>query len=122
MILVDTSVWIEHLRRGHSVLAELLNTGRVLGHSCVIGELALGQLKQRDVILNALQNLPRANVASHDEVLSYIDRHRLFGLGIGFVDAHLLAAVKLTQNALLWTLDKRLHNASEQLGLAWQRH
>jgi predicted nucleic acid-binding protein len=122
MILVDTSVWIDHLRRGDPVLAELLNNGRVLGHVCVTGELALGRLRQREAVLSALRNLPQANIATHDEVLGYIDRQKLFGLGIGFIDAHLLAAVNLTQGASLWTLDKQLHKASAQLGLSWQHH
>lgn len=122
MILVDTSVWVDHLRRSSPALTELLNTGRVLAHVCVIGELALGQMKQRDAVLSALQHLPQATIATHAEVLTYINQHELFGLGIGFIDAHLLAAVKLTPGASLWTLDKRLHNTSEQLGLAWQRH
>ena len=122
MILVDTSVWVDHLRRSNPTLTELLNAGRVLAHACVIGELALGQLKQRDIFLSALQHLPQANVATHSEVLAYINQHQLFGLGIGFIDAHLLAAIKLTQGASLWTLDKRLHKTSEQLDLVWQRH
>ncbi len=118
MILVDTSVWIDHLRSGNSALTELLNTGQVLAHAFVTGELALGNLRQRDTILNALRDLPQANIATDDEVLSFISQHALFGLGIGYVDAHLLAAVRLTPAASLWTRDKRLLNAAEQLGLA----
>ena len=96
MILVDTSVWVDHLRRGDEALAGLLEAGRVLAHPFVIGELALGNIPRRDLVLRALQDLPQANVATDREVLYFIDRHRLFGLGIGYVDAHLLAAVSLT--------------------------
>lgn len=117
MILVDTSVWVDHLRCGDTALAGLLETGRVLAHPFVTGELALGGLRQRDVVLSALQDLPQASVASDDEVMGFIGQHRLFGLGIGYVDAHLLAAVRLTLGASLWTRDKRLLAAADRLGL-----
>ena len=118
MILVDTSVWVDHLRTGDRVLGQLLDSGGVLGHRFVTGELALGNLRERDLVLNALRELPQATVASDDEVLHFIDRQALFGLGIGYVDAHLLAAVLLTLGAKLWTRDKRLQAAATQLGLA----
>ncbi len=108
MILVDTSVWIDHLRREHATLTELLNQGRVLTHPFVIGELALGNLKNRETVLHALQLLPQANVANSLEVLQFIQQQSLFGLGIGYVDSHLMAAVRLTPGSLLWTFDKRL--------------
>lgn len=117
MILVDTSVWIDHLRSGDATLARLLETGRVLVHPFVTGELALGNLRQRDIILNALQDMPQANVATHDEVFRFIAGNALFGLGIGYVDAHLLAAVRLTPGAALWTRDKRLFAAAAQVDL-----
>jgi hypothetical protein len=118
MILVDTSVWIDHLRRGDPALAGLLNASRVLAHPFVTGELALGCLKQRDLILSALQDLPQACVATDEEVLHFIGEYMLYGIGIGYVDAHLLAAVRLTPGASLWTRDKRLLAASVKLGIA----
>jgi predicted nucleic acid-binding protein len=118
MILVDTSVWIDHLRSGDALLAALLDRGQVLAHPFVIGELALGSLRQRDVVLEALQDLPQATVATDAEVRHFIAGHALFGLGIGYVDVHLMAAVQLTPGTSLWTRDKRLHAAAEKLGLA----
>ena len=117
MILVDTSVWIDHLRYGDSTLANLLNTGRVLAHPFVIGELALGNLQQRDVILNTLNDMPRAKIATDEEVLAFINQNKLSGLGIGYIDAHLLTSVRLTPGSLLWTQDKRLCAAANRLGL-----
>lgn len=116
-MLVDTSVWIDHLRYGDSNLVNLLNTGQVLAHPFVIGELALGGLRQRDVILDTLNNLPRAKIAADEEVLAFINQSKLYGLGVGYIDAHLLASVRLTPGTLLWTRDKRLCAAASQLGL-----
>ncbi len=118
MILVDTSVWIEHLRSRKKALARLLDAGLVLAHPFVIGELALGNLGQRQTFLGALRNLPEAYVATDAEVLHFIDRHELAGRGIGYIDAHLLAAARLTDGATLWTHDRRLHGVANQLGLA----
>jgi len=118
VILVDSSVWIDHLRSGNAILTRMLEGGRVLAHPFVVGELALGSLKQRDVILTALQNLPQAVVASEIEVLGFINRQALYGLGIGYVDAHLLASARLTSGGSLWTRDKRLHAVADRLGLA----
>ena len=118
MILVDTSVWIDHLRSGDTLLAGLLEQGQVLSHPFIIGELALGNLRQRETVLADLRELPQASVALDDEVMLLIDRDRLFGIGIGYVDAHLLAATRLTQGAALWTRDKRLSAAAERLSLA----
>jgi predicted nucleic acid-binding protein len=117
MILVDTSVWIDHLRHGDVELTRLLNTGQVLTHRFVIGELALGNLQNRNTILSTLQNLPQVTVASNEEALHFIETHALFGTGIGYVDAHLLAAVCLSPGTLLWTRDKRLLAESIRLGL-----
>ena len=117
MILVDTSVWIDHLRHGDNFLVNLLNTGRVLAHPFVIGELALANLQQREVILDALSNLSCANIAADAEVLAFINQSRLYGVGIGYIDAHLLASVRLTPGTLLWTRDKRLLAAAVQHGL-----
>ena len=117
MILVDTSVWIDHLRAGEAELARLLETGLVATHPLVVGELAMGSLRNRDTVLGLLQDLEQAVVASHDEVMAYVSRHRLFGLGIGYVDAHLLASTQLTGATKLWTRDKRLRNTAERLDL-----
>jgi predicted nucleic acid-binding protein len=117
MILADTSIWIDHFRHGDAVLAELLYTRNIVMHPFIIGELALGNLRQRDDILNDLQDLPRAQVANDAEVLHFIAQHALFGLGIGYIDAHLLAAARLTSNCLLWTRDKRLRGIAERMRL-----
>ena len=118
MILVDSSIWVDHLRSRDPALVDLLGATRVLGHPFVIGELALGNLRQRDTVLGALQDLPQAMVARDDEVLGFIDRHALAGLGIGYVDAHLLASARLS-GGTLWTRDKRLDGAATRLGIAW---
>ena len=118
MILVDTSVWVDHLRHGDVRLAALLEHQTVLAHPQVIGELALGQLRHRDAVLSELMELPRATVASDDEVLRLIERETLYGSGLGYVDAHLLAATRLTPGALIWTRDRRLLSAAEKLSLA----
>lgn len=117
MILVDTSVWIDHLRVGDPKLGSRLQNGQVLTHPCVIGELALGQLSHRSEILGLLRNLPHAQTATHAEVLNLVENRHLFGLGIGYVDAHLLAATLLTAGAGLWTRDKRLAAVAAQLRL-----
>lgn len=119
MILVDTSVWIDHLRTGEPDLAALLQDGHVLAHPWVTGELALGHLARRSEILGLLGNLPQATAATDVEVLSLIARHQLFGLGIGYVDAHLLAATMLTAGARLWTRDKRLAAVATRHRLAF---
>ena len=118
MILVDSSVWIDHLRSGDATLAALLDAGRVLAHPFVIGELALGSFRQRDAIVQALRGLPPSIVASDEEVLAFIEGHRLSGLGIGYIDAHLLAAALLTPGAALWTHDRRLREAANHLAVA----
>jgi predicted nucleic acid-binding protein len=118
MILVDTSIWVDHLRVRNSALAALLDGGEVLVHPFVTGELALGSLRQRKLILGILQELPQASVATNLEVLQFVEHHRLFGCGIGYVDAHLLAAARLSENASLWTRDRRLRQVAASLGLA----
>ena len=118
MILVDTSIWIEHLRSASAILTKLLVDGEVLGHPFVLGELALGNLRQRDEIMLVLRRLPQAISASHQEVLQFVDREALFGRGIGYVDAHLLAAARLTVGTRLWTRDRRLQAVAVQLDLA----
>jgi predicted nucleic acid-binding protein len=122
VILVDTSVWVDHLRADNRELAALLGAGMVLVHPFVIGELALGNLRRRKAVLTALSDLPHADIATDVEVLIFIDRHALFGRGVGYVDAHLLAAVRLTAGAELWTKDRRLHGVADELGLATAQH
>ncbi len=118
MILADTSVWVDYLRTGDHRLAELLERSHVLMHPFVLGELALGSLRQRDVVLGSMQDLPQAVVATDKEVLAFIEHRSLFGVGIGYIDAHLLASVRLTVGASLWTRDKRLLAIAEKLALA----
>jgi predicted nucleic acid-binding protein len=118
VILVDTSIWVDHLRAGDERLAALLDGGEVLAHPFVIGELALGNLRQRDAFLRDLLRLPRADIASDDEVLRLIDREKLFGRGIGYIDAHLLATARLTAHTKLWTRDRTLNTVAAQLNLA----
>jgi predicted nucleic acid-binding protein len=118
VILADTQVWVDHLRHGDPTLADLLDRGQVIIHSFVIGELALGHLKRREQILRALADLPQAKLASDEEVLRFIEVHLLFGTGIGYIDAHLLAALVLTPGTLIWTRDRQLLGAANKLGLA----
>jgi predicted nucleic acid-binding protein len=119
MILVDTSVWINHLQTADATLQRLLEAGKVLTHPWVIGEIAVGSFSHRDRILDELSSLPIVTIAEHDEVLHFISNHRLHGLGIGYIDAHLLVAVQLTPGATLWTRDKRLALVAEQLKIAF---
>lgn len=118
MILADSSVWIDHLRAADESLTELLNEGKVLMHAFVIGELALGTFQRRDAFLRDLRKLPGAPVATDEEVLHLIERHRLFGMGIGYVDAHLLASAQLGNDVGLWTRDRRLAEAAGRIGVA----
>lgn len=116
MILVDTSVWVDHLRATEAALAELLDRGQVLAHPFVVGEIALGVLRNPDVVLSELQALPQATLATPTEVLLFINTNALHGLGIGYVDAHLLASARLS-DATLWSRDKRLAEVAEKMGL-----
>ena len=118
MILVDTSIWIDHLRARDERLVNLLTGGTVLSHPFVIGEIALGGLRNPSRVLKELQRLPVASVATDQEVLRLIRDRALGGRGIGYVDAHLLAAVRLSAGATLWTRDKRLLNVARELSLA----
>lgn len=118
MILVDTSVWIDHLRRGEPELEARLHQGRILVHVFVIGELACGNLRNRGEILRLLRDMPQAVRATDEEVLECIEVRKLMGRGIGYADAHLLASTLLTPGTRLWTRDRRLHAAALSLGLA----
>lgn len=120
MILVDTSVWVDHLRRGDAGLVDLLERSAVLMHPFVVGEIACGSLRDRESILELLQDLPAALVADTDEVLGFIERHVLHGKGIGYVDVHLLASTALSEGARLWTRDTKLCRIAAALGCAYQ--
>jgi predicted nucleic acid-binding protein len=115
VILADTSIWIDHFRKGDAALTRLLDQGEIWIHPFIVGEIALGSLQPRAAILRALRQLPAIAAAHPNEVLLFIERHRLFGAGIGYTDAHLLAAVALTPGTLLWTRDKRLQAAAARL-------
>lgn len=115
MVLVDTSIWINHFRHGDAALNLALEEGTVLTHPFVIGELACGNLRRRAEVLRLLGELPQAPVASNAEVLEFIERRRLMGHGIGFVDAHLLASVILAGSARLLTSDRRLAAVATRL-------
>lgn len=116
MVLVDTSVWVSHLRRGSARLQLLLDEGAVACHSFIIGELACGYMKNREEILSLLKALPGAVQAEHDEVLQLIEGHRLTGKGLGYIDIHLLASARLT-GVPIWTLDNKLGKAAAKFGL-----
>jgi predicted nucleic acid-binding protein len=118
VILVDTSVWIDHLRSGDARLAALLESGQVLTHPFVIGEIAMGSLRRRDTVLSLLTELPSTTVASDLEVLRLIEGRGLYGRGLGYVDAHLLAAALLTSGTSIWTRDNALDSCARQLGVA----
>jgi predicted nucleic acid-binding protein len=118
MILLDTSVWVDHLRRGDSLVVQVLESGQAAAHAFVIGELACGNLKSRARVIDLLRSLSQLAMATDDEVLYFIDRYKLMGRGIGYVDAHLLAAAAIG-GAFLWTRDKRLREIATELGLAY---
>ncbi|WP_429024708.1 type II toxin-antitoxin system VapC family toxin [Bradyrhizobium sp. I1.14.4] len=117
-VLVDTSIWIDHFRRGDRQLAGFLDHGDVVMHPFVIGELMLGHVPKIADMMGDLNTLPKAIVATTDEVLQFISDRKLPGSGIGYVDAHLLAATALTPETLLWTRDKRALAAAQALSLA----
>lgn len=119
MILVDTSVWVSHLRKGSAQLEALLNEGTVVCHHFIIGELACGTMRNRVPILSLLQSLPTAETAEHSEVLQFIEHNRLAGKGLGYVDIHLLASAVLT-GVPLWTLDRKLQQASTKLKIDYK--
>ena len=119
MILVDTSIWIDHLRSGNNQLIDLLDRSQVLAHPFVIGEMACGNLRKREEILALLNDLPQSPVASQSEALYFIEHNQLMGQGIGYIDVHLLAASALAENALLWTADERLKKVASGMKLAF---
>jgi predicted nucleic acid-binding protein len=119
VILVDTSVWVDHLRSGEPALATALEGGRVLMHPFVLGELACGNLENRGEVLRLLGDLPATPTATNPEVLSFIERRALMGRGIGYVDVHLLASAVLAGVAWFWTRDRRLATVAAELELAF---
>ena len=116
MILVDTSVWIDHFRYGDAELRKIIEDDRLLCHPFVIGELALGSLRERDAVIAFLAAQREALVATHAEVMTVIDHHSIFSMGIGYTDAHLLASTLLDRRSSLWTRDKRLAAAAQKVG------
>lgn len=120
MILVDTSVWIDHLRSGNPLLAELLEQNRVVMHPMVLGELACGNLKNRQQLLQLWQSQESLQAVSHDEALYFLEQYGLMGKGVGYIDVHLLASVALANGVKLWTRDKRLAHVAIELRYAWE--
>lgn len=118
MVLVDTSVWVAHLREGAIGLHALLDDGRVACHPFIVGELACGNIRNRLEILTLLQALPATLQAEHEEVMRFITDHRLMGKGLGYIDMHLLASAVLTK-VPMWTLDKRFAEISSTLGVGY---
>jgi predicted nucleic acid-binding protein len=118
MILVDTSIWIDHLHRSEAALSALLSEAQVSTHPMIIGELALGSLRDRTTILGLLSDLPNTPTATHAEVLAFVELHALHGVGLSLVDAHLLAALRLSSRDRLWTRDRRLRGAADKLGVS----
>ena len=119
MMLVDSSVWIDHLRHGEAELVSALNQSQILIHPFVLGELACGNLKSRTSVLALLVALPAATLATDEETMAFIELHGLMGRGIGYIDAHLCASARLS-GALLWTRDKRLRDMALGLGFGHQ--
>jgi len=116
VILADTSVWVDHLRQGNTRLASLLDATEIVCHPFVTGEVALGHLRRREEILALLAALPQAMLATHEEVLGFVEEHGLVASGLGWVDAHLLCAAALDRSRL-WTFDRRLAAVAVRLGL-----
>ena len=119
MILVDTSIWVSHLRNGNSKLEQLLNDGDVACHPFIIGELACGNIKNRRMILSLLSSLPMVEMIDNEEVLLFIEKKNLMGKGLGLIDVYLLGASLLSEVSL-WTLDTKLHHEASILGIAYK--
>ena len=120
-ILADSSIWIDHINKGDVEFAAQLKRRRIVVHPMIIGEVALGSITQRDLVLQELAALPQAKPASHAEVMAMIEWMQLFNRGIGYVDAHLLAAARQLEAGKLWTRDKRLHAEAERLCIAFAK-
>lgn len=119
MILADTSVWVDHLRAGNTRLAGLLESGEISCHPMIVGELACGNMSHRKEVIALLHALPALDRVSDDEILFFVEKHRLHGKGLGLIDMHLLASCLLAGTGL-WTLDKRLRQASLGLGIGFK--
>jgi hypothetical protein len=120
MVLVDTSVWVSHFRKTNDSLAELLNNGEAACHTFIIGELACGNLRNRTGVISLLEALPMAFDVEHEEALAFIEGHNVMGKGLGYIDVRLLASALLT-GISLWTLDKKLDNAAEELHCRYKK-
>ncbi len=120
MLLVDTSVWIDHFRKSNEQLEEVLNNGDIMCHPFIIGELACGNIKNRKEILSLMKELPMSYKASHDEIFELIERRKLMGRGLGFIDMHLIASAFLS-NVCLWSFDKNLNKIAIELKIAYKR-
>ena len=119
MVLVDTSIWVSHLRKGNRQLEKLLMDAEVVCHPFIIGELACGNIKNRKEILSLLKSLPSAPLLEFDELLYFIDENQMMGIGIGFVDVYLLASAQLS-GTVLWSADKKLNSAAIKLSLNYK--
>jgi predicted nucleic acid-binding protein len=119
MVLVDTSVWVLHLREGNAELKILLNKSQVMCHRYIIGEIACGNIKNRTEILTLLQQLPLVTQAKHEEVMGFIETNQLMGKGLGYIDIHLSVSAKLA-GIPMWTFDKRLDEANKELGISFK--
>ncbi len=119
MVLVDTSVWVRHLRQGDPDLEQLLNSGEVMCHPYIVGELACGNLNNRHEVLLLLQLLPPATLANHEEILQFIEENQLMGKGLGYIDVHLSASAVLT-GVQIWSYDRRLNETNERLGIKYK--
>ncbi len=122
LILVDTSIWIDHLRQEEAQLKQLLTQGQVATHPFIIGEIACGNLNNRQAILSYLDNLEKVKQAEHHEVIYLIEKCQLMGKGIGYIDAHLLASCLINQATHLWTRDKRLNKLATNLKLNFDKY
>ena len=118
MVLVDTSVWVRHLREGDSDLEQLLNNGELMCHPYIVGELACGNMKNRHEVISLLQLLPLATLARHEEILQFIEMNHLMGKGLGYIDIHLAASAVLSGVPIL-SYDKKLNEVSEGLGIRY---
>ena len=115
-VLVDTSIWVDHFHKGEPLLQDLLSAGQIVTHPFIIGELACGSLTNRAEILNLLSELHSVTTASNEEAMHLIDKHKLSGKGLGWIDAHLLASA-LLDRVPLWTRDKQLGAAAKKLNI-----
>lgn len=118
-ILADSSVWINHLRQGHDGLLKLIRYPAIVCHPFVIGEVAAGSLSSRSKVISALQSVIQFKIAPDNEVLDLMEKHKVYGRGVGYIDCHLLAATVSHENAWLWTNDKRLNSVANELGVAY---